>query len=45
LPCFIYAGRVAMVFMDNPIHIAILYNEKLAQDYAKYFDFLWKQAK
>ena len=45
LPCFIYAGRVAMVLMDNPIHIAILYNEKLAQDYAKYFDFLWKQAK
>ncbi|MBE6446834.1 MAG: helix-turn-helix transcriptional regulator [Alphaproteobacteria bacterium] len=45
LPCFIYAGRVAIVLMENPIHIAILYNEKIAQDYAKYFDFLWKQSR
>jgi transcriptional regulator with XRE-family HTH domain len=45
LPCFIYAGRVAMVLMENPVHIAILYNEKMTQDYVKYFDFLWKQSR
>ena len=45
LPCFIYAGRVATALLDNPIHIAILYNEKLAQDYARYFNHLWQQTK
>ena len=45
LPCFIYAGRVAMVLLDNPIHVMILYNDKLTQDYVRYFDHLWQQTK
>lgn len=45
LPCFIYAGRVATVLLDNPIHVMILYNDKLSQDYVHYFDYLWQQTK
>ena len=45
LPCFIYAGRVATVLLENPVHVMILYNDKLTQDYIHYFDYLWRQAK
>lgn len=45
LPCFIYTGRVATVLLDNPVHIAILYNDKLAQDYEQYFNHQWQQTK
>ena len=45
LPCFIYAGRVATVLLGNPVHVMILYNDKLTQDYVRYFDYLWQQTK
>ena len=45
LPCFIYAGRVATVLLGNPVHLMIMYNDKLAQDYVRYFDYLWQQTK
>ena len=45
LPCFIYAGRVATVLFDNPVHVMILYSDQLTQDYTSYFDYLWQQAK
>ncbi|MBO7484015.1 MAG: helix-turn-helix domain-containing protein [Alphaproteobacteria bacterium] len=45
IPCFIYRNRVALVILQNPTHVTILYNESLAEVYKALFDHLWKTTK
>ncbi len=41
IPCFIYQGRVAIVLLQNPLHVAILYNDDLAACHIQTFNFIW----
>ena len=45
VPCFLYQNRVAIVILKNPIHVAILYNESLADVYKALFQHLWNTSK
>ena len=45
ISCAIYQDRVATVVMKNPIHVAIMYNEILANEYTKYFNYIWTASK
>ena len=42
IPCFIYEGRVALVFLANPIYVCILYNHSLFRTSVDSFEHLWK---
>lgn len=44
-PCFIYKGRVALVLMQNPIHVAIMYNKELYKKYIAQFEYIWNKEK
>jgi len=45
IPCFIYQGRVALVFLENPIYVCILYNPSLHKTSVDSFEHLWKTAR
>ncbi|MBR6411897.1 MAG: helix-turn-helix transcriptional regulator [Alphaproteobacteria bacterium] len=42
IPTFIYQGRVALVFLGNPIYVCILYNPSLFKTSVDSFEHLWK---
>lgn len=44
-PCFIYQGRVAIVLLQNPVHVAIMYNKDLSQKYLSMFQYIWNKEK
>ena len=44
-PCFIYQGRVAIVLLKNPVHVAILYNPNLSKKYIAQFEYIWNKEK
>ena len=44
-PCFIYQGRVAIVLLKNPVHVAIMYNKNLADKYTAQFEYIWNKEK
>ena len=44
-PCFIYKDRVAITLMENPIHVAILYNEHFADKQRDLFEYIWNKEK
>ena len=44
-PCFIYSGRVAIVLLKNPIHVAIMYNPQLSQKHIDQFEYVWNKEK
>lgn len=44
-PCFIYQGRVAIVLLKNPVHVAIMYNPQLSQKYIAQFEYIWNKEK
>ena len=45
IPCFLYKNRVALVTLQNPVHVTILYNESLAEVYKALFNHLWNTSK
>ncbi len=45
IPCFIYKGRVAIVVLQNPMHVAIIYNEDMARKYLAQFEYVWNKEK
>ena len=44
-PFFVYNGRVALVLLQNPIHITIIYNEQLSEQYKAQFQYIWNKEK
>ena len=42
-PCFIYHDRVAFVLLENPIRVAILYNNALADKHLALFKYIWNK--
>ena len=44
-PCFMYQGRVALVFLNNPVYVCILYSPPLYKTSVDSFEYLWKTAR
>lgn len=44
-PCFLYEGRVAIVLLKNPVHVAIMYNDNLSKKYIAQFEYIWNKEK
>ena len=44
-PCFLYDGRVAIVLLKNPMHVAILYSPELFKKYLAQFEYVWNKEK
>lgn len=45
IPCMLYKERSAVVLLDNPVHVLIIYNDSLARSYKSYFNHLWNSYK
>lgn len=45
IPYFLYKNRLTIVILQNPIHVAILYNDSLAEVHKSLFEYLWKISK
>jgi len=44
-PCFIYQGRVAIVLLQNPVHVTIMYSKELSNRYLAQFEYIWNKEK
>ncbi|MBQ4471997.1 MAG: helix-turn-helix transcriptional regulator [Alphaproteobacteria bacterium] len=44
-PCIMYKDRMVITLMENPIHIAIIYNEHLAEKQRALFEYIWNKEK
>ncbi len=44
-PFCLYNGRVAIVLLENPVHVTIIYNDQLSTKYEEQFNYIWNKEK